>query len=152
MFTSSSTRFKLLRHLNIQKHLKHHYIWCLRFNTTSKNSSNRCGAIIALLGCNCLSFLETLSSWSSSHFFNFETNTAHKPSDNMSLANNSSVGGFGDGGNIKVVDLGNFLFYFFSTFFHFSSCRKGSARQTGLLRKFLPGPMWGSFLVLLSEK
>ena len=73
--------------------------------------------------------------------FTFETNTAHKPSDNMSLANNSSVGGFGDGGNIKVVDPGNFLFIFFSTLFHFSSCRKGSGRQTVLLRKFLPGPM-----------
>ena len=73
--------------------------------------------------------------------FTFETNTAHKPSDNMSLANNSSVGGFGDGGNIKVVDHVNFLFFFFSTFFHFLSCRNGSARQIGLLRKFLPGPM-----------
>ena len=61
--------------------------------------------------------------------FNFETNTAHKLSDNMSLANNSSVGGFGDGGNIKVVDLGNFLFVFFSTFFLSISPLAGTVPQ-----------------------
>ena len=61
--------------------------------------------------------------------FNFETNTAHKPSDNMSLANNSSVGGFGDGGNIKVVDLGNFLFFFFSKFFFSISPLAGTVPQ-----------------------
>merc|ERR1719192_1486631 len=35
------------------------------------------------------------------YIFTNQSDTAHKLSDNMSLANNSSVGGFGDGGNIK---------------------------------------------------
>ena len=35
--------------------------------------------------------------------FASQTNTAHKPRDNMSLANSIREGGFGDSGNIKVT-------------------------------------------------
>ena len=40
---------------------------------------------------------------SAPNLFPFQTNTAHKPRDNMSLASSSRrEGGFGDSGNIKV--------------------------------------------------
>ena len=46
---------------------------------------------------------ETLKTQRSLKTFASQTNTAHKPRDNMSLANSIREGGFGDSGNIKVT-------------------------------------------------
>ena len=62
---------------------------------------------------------------SAPNLFPFQTNTAHKPRDNMSLASSSRrEGGFGDSGNIKV----NGVFCTENVFLG----RRGSGRRTEL--------------------
>lgn len=48
-------------------------------------------------------YQQTLKTQRSLKTFASQTNTAHKPRDNMSLANSIREGGFGDSGNIKVT-------------------------------------------------